>query len=159
MSLLGYSTGRIQFIPNNDEAPECNYSERSVIQLYYHDDNSYSLKAIDIENDKREIFNIFLTDDDQYDFGLSDDDPDEAKDTNGTYQLWLNQDSRDSFHETLCAVCEILFPPQLTDTSSECVNDNSGRISFDEMSEPDIPNPINYEKKGEFFNSFSYSVS
>ncbi|CAF3407096.1 unnamed protein product [Rotaria sp. Silwood1] len=47
-----YSTGRIQFISNDDEVPEHNYSERSLIQLYYHDNNTYSLNAIDIENNK-----------------------------------------------------------------------------------------------------------
>ncbi|CAF3410225.1 unnamed protein product [Rotaria sp. Silwood1] len=147
MSLLVYSTGRIQFISNDDEVLEHNYSERSLIQLYYHDNNTYSLNAIDIENNKAEIFNIPLTDSGQYEFGSSEDEPDEIKDLNGTFRLWLNSSLRDSFHETLCAVFEIFSHVESSDTSSECMGDNPSRISFDEMSEPDIPNSINCEAK------------
>ncbi|CAF0937093.1 unnamed protein product [Rotaria sordida] len=159
MSLIGYSTGYIQFIPNNDDIPECNYSERSLVQLHYHDNNSYSLNAIDIENNRTEIFNLLLIDDDQYKFGLSGDEPDEIKDSNGIYRLWLNEDSRNSFHETVRAVCEILLSVELTDTSPERVDDSSIHINFNEMSKPDIPNPINSEPKDILTNICNLSKS
>jgi hypothetical protein len=51
MSIIGYSTCRIQFIPNNKQIPERNYSERSIVEIRQFDNiTDYSVRAIDVEN-------------------------------------------------------------------------------------------------------------
>ncbi|CAF4952139.1 unnamed protein product, partial [Rotaria socialis] len=53
MSILAFTTGAIQFSSNDRRVPQRTYSDRSLVQLSYDDDNNeYSLKAIDIENNK-----------------------------------------------------------------------------------------------------------
>jgi hypothetical protein len=53
MSILIYSTCRIEFTPKNKELPERNYSDRSVIEIRQYENNTdYSLRAIDIQNNK-----------------------------------------------------------------------------------------------------------
>jgi hypothetical protein len=54
MSVLGYSTCRIQFIPNDKQRGERNYSDRSLLQLKQYDFGDYSLSALDIAN-KNEV--------------------------------------------------------------------------------------------------------
>jgi hypothetical protein len=52
MSVIGYSTCRIQFTSNDEQTPEHDYSDRSIVELRQYDFNDYSLKALDIENVK-----------------------------------------------------------------------------------------------------------
>jgi hypothetical protein len=53
MSIIIYSTCRIQFIPNNKAIPERNYSDRSTVEIWQSENiTDYSLRAIDIENNK-----------------------------------------------------------------------------------------------------------
>ena len=55
--------------------------------------------------------------------------PDEVNMADGTYTLWLSPDSRQQFHETLCAVLDALFPVDLIEadssSDSELFNDIS----------------------------------
>lgn len=52
MNLLGYTTGRIEFQADGDLTPTRNFSDRSILHLYYHDSNEYSLNALDLDNNK-----------------------------------------------------------------------------------------------------------
>ena len=52
MSILGYSTCRIQYEPSNGREPQ-NYSERSLIELRQVRDTQFAIRALDIENNKR----------------------------------------------------------------------------------------------------------
>ena len=52
MAVASYSSCRIQFIPN-DERPKRDYSDRSVIELRQYDDLDYSIRALDIQNNKQ----------------------------------------------------------------------------------------------------------
>jgi hypothetical protein len=51
MALASYSSCRIQFIPN-DQRPKKDYSDRSLIELRQYDFTEYSLRALDIPNNK-----------------------------------------------------------------------------------------------------------
>ncbi len=48
----GFSTCRIQFIPNDQQYAERNYSDRSLIELRQHDFANFTLRALDIDNKK-----------------------------------------------------------------------------------------------------------
>lgn len=50
MSVLGYSSCRIDYIPHEENLPERAYSERSVIELRQVDDGAFTLRAVDVEN-------------------------------------------------------------------------------------------------------------
>ena len=50
MSVQGFSTCRMQFIPNDQKHSERNYSDRSLIELRQYDFGDYSLRALDIEH-------------------------------------------------------------------------------------------------------------
>jgi hypothetical protein len=52
MSDFTYSQCAIRFTPN-DSRPERNYSDRSIIELREHDFADYSLRAIDVTNNKK----------------------------------------------------------------------------------------------------------
>ena len=52
MSVVEYSTCRIQFIPSDRQRPERNYSDRSTAELRQYDFADYSLRALDIENNR-----------------------------------------------------------------------------------------------------------
>ena len=52
MSVAGYSPCRIQFIPNDRQLAERNYSDRSVVELRQRDFADYIIQALDIENKK-----------------------------------------------------------------------------------------------------------
>ena len=52
MSLLSYSRCRIDFISNDGQGRTRNYSDRSLIELRQHDFNDYSLRAVDVENNR-----------------------------------------------------------------------------------------------------------
>ena len=49
----------------------------------------------------QEIFNILLQRKDQYNRGESKDNPDEIRNNNGTYRLWLNEGSRAAYYQGL----------------------------------------------------------
>jgi len=49
---VGFSTCRIQFIPNDQQYAERNYSDRSLIELRQHDFANFTLRALDIDNKK-----------------------------------------------------------------------------------------------------------
>lgn len=51
-TFVGFSTCRIQFIPNNRTGGERNYSDRSLVELRENDLANYLLRALDIENNK-----------------------------------------------------------------------------------------------------------
>ncbi|CAF1043360.1 unnamed protein product [Adineta ricciae] len=114
MSLACYCTCRIQFIPRGQQNSQNNYSERSIVQLMQHDFADYSIKALDIENNRTEIFNIPLKHRDTYQYGQTPNDPDQVHDQCGTYHLWIGAPSRTGFHEAL----EICFE-QLSSISGE----------------------------------------
>ena len=52
MAVAGYSTCRIQFIPNDGKRSERDYSDRSLVELRQYDFIDYSLRALDIQNNK-----------------------------------------------------------------------------------------------------------
>jgi hypothetical protein len=53
MSVIVYSTCHIEFTPMNRELPERNYSDRTIIEIrQYGNNNDFSLRAIDVENNK-----------------------------------------------------------------------------------------------------------
>jgi hypothetical protein len=52
MSIIGYSTCIIQFIRNGTDTPEREYSERSIVELRQLDITAYSIRAIDVENNR-----------------------------------------------------------------------------------------------------------
>jgi hypothetical protein len=52
MSLLAYSTCRINYTLNNTENPEREYSDRSVVELRLDDNQNVSLRAVDVEPTK-----------------------------------------------------------------------------------------------------------
>ncbi|CAF0758151.1 unnamed protein product [Adineta ricciae] len=114
MSLACYSTCRIQFIPRGQQNSQNDYSERSIVQLMQHDFADYSIQALDIENNRTEIFNIPLKHRDTYQYGQTPNDPDQVHDQRGTYQLWIGAPSRTGFHEAL----EICFE-QLSSINGE----------------------------------------
>ncbi|CAF1940287.1 unnamed protein product [Rotaria magnacalcarata] len=158
MSILAFTTGAIQFNSHDRRAPQRNYSERSLVQLSYDDDNNqYSLKAIDIENNKEVIFDFPVTNSDLYRFGRSNNEPDEIKRSNGTYQLWPHDTSRQEFHNTFAAICEMLNPSVFTNTTSETIDDHSIHINFDETIEPKIPAAVNFERKNILTNIHNLS--
>jgi len=49
---IGFSTCRIQFIRNDQPRAERNYSDRSLIELRQHDFANFTLRALDIDNNK-----------------------------------------------------------------------------------------------------------
>ena len=50
MNVLGYSSCRIEYMPDAEGLPERAYSERSVIELRQVDDEAFNLRAVDVEN-------------------------------------------------------------------------------------------------------------
>ncbi len=46
---VGFSTGRIELIPNNQQGAKQDYSDRSTIELRQHDFANFSLQARDVE--------------------------------------------------------------------------------------------------------------
>jgi hypothetical protein len=48
----GFSTCRIQFIPHDQQRAERNYSDRSTIELRHHDFANFTLRVLDIDNNK-----------------------------------------------------------------------------------------------------------
>jgi hypothetical protein len=55
---VAFSTCRIQFIPNDQQRTEREYSDRSLIELRQYDFANYALRALDIENNK-EVGKLF----------------------------------------------------------------------------------------------------
>lgn len=164
MSVLAYSSCRIEYTPDDEKRPERAYSERSVIELRQGNDERFSLRAVDVENKRtvrrknftkfdcprvclsKEIFNVPLKNPHQYQIGGSEVQPDEMEHNNGTYRFWLPSDSGDPFHETLCAVLEALFSENLL--NSDVYSDSDIEIpmpvlrnTFEERRtpNPDIP--------------------
>ncbi|UJR27349.1 hypothetical protein I4U23_008642 [Adineta vaga] len=101
MSIEVYSKCRIQYIPNDQKNCQRNYSENSILELINYDHRSYSLRAVDTDDNKSEIFNVPLQHDIKYTFGRSNDQPDEIRFKSGIYKFWLNQISRANFHDEL----------------------------------------------------------
>ncbi|CAF3575722.1 unnamed protein product [Rotaria socialis] len=160
MSILAFTTGAIQFSSNDRRVPQRTYSDRSLVQLSYDDDNNeYSLKAIDIENNKEVIFDFPVTNNDLYHFGRSNNEPDEIKHSNGTYQLWVNDESREEFHNTFAAICEMLNFDASTNTIPETIDDHSIHINFNEPIEPKIPVAGNFDTKNILTNIHNLSKS
>ncbi len=63
MNVVACSTCRIQFTPDDEEeTPEQNYSERSIVELRQNDITDYSIRAIDVENNNvvRIIFDFVI---------------------------------------------------------------------------------------------------
>jgi hypothetical protein len=52
MAVASYSQCRIQFIPNDGQRSEKDYSDRSLVELRQYDFSDYSLRALDIPNNK-----------------------------------------------------------------------------------------------------------
>jgi hypothetical protein len=52
MSNVAYSTCAIRFSPN-DSRPYRDYSDRSIIELLGHSYANYSLRAVDVTNNKQ----------------------------------------------------------------------------------------------------------
>ncbi|CAF1178945.1 unnamed protein product [Rotaria sordida] len=112
MSVIHYSASRIQFKSNNRSTDDHNYSDRSLVEIRAYDNNEFSLRALDINNNNRKIFNFPLKRPDLYRFGNAINEPHETDSNTGTYRLWLNGESYDKFHETYRTVIEMLFPNQ-----------------------------------------------
>ncbi|CAF1262733.1 unnamed protein product [Rotaria sordida] len=98
MSVEVYSECRIQLSPINGKNIDFN---RCIIELRQYDIGDYALRAIDMNNDKSEIFTCPLIRRNQYIFAPSVNEPDILNITNSTYRLWLNKNSRDEFHKIL----------------------------------------------------------
>lgn len=49
----GFSTCRIQFITDNQRSAPINYSDRSVVELRQHEFADYSIRALDIEKNRK----------------------------------------------------------------------------------------------------------
>ena len=68
MSVLGYSSCRIQYAPNNERNPPRNYSDRSLVELRNVKDAEFAIRALDIENNRKvrkflqsfDFFKLFL---------------------------------------------------------------------------------------------------
>ncbi|CAF0924217.1 unnamed protein product [Adineta steineri] len=101
MNPVVYSAAGILSI--SDDSIPCvhQYSDRSFVELHGSDCNTYILRAIDIDNNKQEIFNIPLTRSDIYIFGPSENYPDEIRFENTRFRLFLNPKARDRFHQGL----------------------------------------------------------
>ncbi|CAF1168459.1 unnamed protein product [Rotaria sordida] len=108
MSVASYSRCRIRFVPNDQQSSERNYSDRTLIELRQYDFGDYSLRAIDVDNNKNEIFNIPFKQSDQYKRRQVANQPDGIRTNNGVYLLWLNDDTRDQFHKALDTAIEQL---------------------------------------------------
>ena len=50
MDIEVYSKCRIQYVPNDHQRPNREYSDKSQLQLLYYAENSYSLTGIDVAN-------------------------------------------------------------------------------------------------------------
>lgn len=55
---VGFSRCRVQFIRNGEQRAERDYSDRSVVELRQYDFANYSIRALDIENN-REVRLLF----------------------------------------------------------------------------------------------------
>ncbi|CAF0859538.1 unnamed protein product [Adineta steineri] len=124
MSIVAYSTCRIQFISNDSQRSEQNYSDRSLIELRAYDYADYSLRALDMEADKKEIFNIPLRQVDQYKRGRSANQQDEIPTRNGMYYISLNPTSRDEFHKAFDGIFQQIADNEQSDVSSQVTNHN-----------------------------------
>ncbi|CAF4607069.1 unnamed protein product [Rotaria sp. Silwood1] len=157
MSIITFSKCRIQFIPNDRQRPERNYSDRTLIELRQYDFLDFSLRAVDVDNNNAEIFNVPFKKPDQYKRGQTANEPDEIHTKAGTYKLWLNDDTHQIFHETIDTCSEVLTPgrpsgfhsnesDQDTDDGN---NNDSNDISDDDIhSKSDTPDqPVAYPKE------------
>ncbi len=73
----------------------------------------------------QKIFEIPLKNENQYNYGESNQRPDEIRTKDGTYRLWLNQVSRDGFYKDLRKCFEQQHRmPQSDSDSSESVQNN-----------------------------------
>ncbi len=52
MSIIMYSTCRMQYTLNNEENPEREYSDRTLIELRESGNQGFALRALDIEHNK-----------------------------------------------------------------------------------------------------------
>jgi len=55
---VAFSKCRIQFIPNDQQRPEHDYSDRSLVELRQYDFANFSLRALDIDHNK-EVGKLF----------------------------------------------------------------------------------------------------
>ncbi|CAF1305442.1 unnamed protein product [Rotaria magnacalcarata] len=101
MSVAVYCKCRIQFVPTNEQRPVVNYSDRSLIELRQLDFAKYSLRGIDVDNNKTEIFNIPFEKGDQYKRGRTADQPDAIRSSVGVFFLNLNAAGQSTFYEGL----------------------------------------------------------
>ncbi|CAF2346027.1 unnamed protein product [Rotaria sp. Silwood2] len=101
MSVASYSKCRIQFIPKERESPEVHYSDRTLIELRQYDFDDFSLRTIDVDNNRKEIFNVPFKRPDQYKRAQTVNQPDAIRNDDGLYLLWLNETTRDQFYQTL----------------------------------------------------------
>ncbi|CAF4411778.1 unnamed protein product, partial [Rotaria sp. Silwood2] len=140
----------IQFIPNNRQRPEHNYSDRTLIELRQYDFDDFSFRAVDVDNNNAEIFNIPFKQSDQYKYGQTVNQPDEIHTNAGTYKLWLNGNTRDEFHQTVNTCSELLpsdkrpnlaFNDSDQDTDDDDDNDSSDVFDDDTRNEFDIHVP------------------
>lgn len=60
MSLEAYSKCRIQFRSNDTGRPERDYSDRSLIELRNDGDGQYTLRGVDVANNKT-VWKLFNT--------------------------------------------------------------------------------------------------
>ncbi|CAF4307729.1 unnamed protein product [Rotaria sp. Silwood2] len=150
MAVASYSKCHIQFIPNNRQRPEHNYSDRTLIELRQYDFDDFSFRAVDVDNNNAEIFNIPFKQSDQYKYGQTVNQPDEIHTNAGTYKLWLNGNTRDEFHQTVNTCSELLpsdkrpnlaFNDSDQDTDDDDDNDSSDVFDDDTRNEFDIHVP------------------
>lgn len=121
----GYSKCSIRLVPRGKQQAQQEYSDRSTIEIRQQDCGDYTLRAIDVANDKTEIFNIQLISKQQYQFGRDANDPDKLETDSGTYYLSLSQPMRKNFHRDLCkCLNEVIIISQTDESLLEIDSDD-----------------------------------
>ncbi|CAF2175256.1 unnamed protein product [Rotaria magnacalcarata] len=144
MELAAYSKCRIQYRPDNQQLPEINYSDRSIIELRQYDFADYSIRGVDVDNNKLEIFNIPFRKPDQYKRRNGINQPDEIRGSRGIYFLWLFPQTIKKFHEALDVCIEQLNMISANDSNSQSSNEDT-----DEESNISDDTKIPYEMTGD----------
>ncbi|CAF4526935.1 unnamed protein product, partial [Rotaria socialis] len=124
MDLAAYSKCRIQYRPDNPKRPDINYSDRSIIELRQYNFADYSIRAVDVDNNKLEIFNVPLRKPEQYKRGDGINQPDEIRGSSGIYFLWLFAQTIEKFHDALDVCIEQLNTISRDDSNSQSSNED-----------------------------------
>ncbi|CAF1235807.1 unnamed protein product [Rotaria magnacalcarata] len=133
MSVEAYSQCRIKLTSLQGQITSF---DRCLIELRQYDIGDYVLRAIDVNSHSSEIFNCCLVDRKQYIFGASINQPDMIIVMNSTCHLWLNEKSRDQFHEVLRTCLEdfLIIKDKDNKISSQRHNQMNSKSLLNELS-------------------------